>query len=83
MNVEFLYSVSDVVLEYSYGKVWVIRAARTKRMFDIGKQGAERHELKDDNRLLREVGIEPGAESEIIAIQHKLRVTSKFHYYAC
>ncbi len=83
MNVERLYSVSDGVPEYSYGNVWVICDARTKRMFDIGKQWAERQELKDDNQLLREGGIEPGAELEIVAIEHKVRVTSTFHYSAC
>lgn len=60
------FTISDVVPAYSYGKTWVIRDAKTHRVFDVGRQWAQRNGFKDDKRPLSEVGIEPGAELEVV-----------------
>ena len=65
--------ISHVVPPYTYEDLWTLRDHKTGKVFkDIGRDWARSKGLKEDTRLLSEVGIFPGMLLEAIPLKSRL-----------
>lgn len=65
--------ISQVVPPYTYEDLWTLRDHKTGKVFkDIGRDWARSKGLKEDTRLLSEVGIFPGMLLEAIPLKSML-----------
>jgi hypothetical protein len=67
---DFVYfAIADYVQPYKYGEQWLLKNADTGTRYpDMGRQWARSHGKKRDDRTLAEVGIELGAQLEVVPL---------------